>query len=262
MAKKPDTPTKKTKAVATRKREAAPPDKAKATNTGPPGGELVWTQHGKDTWLAPDPNDNSLAGARITMSTQRWLKGEDADLLFRVYRDTEYLGKDPTLEAAQRRAQYREKSASALTDTVDGGGMPAYLNLTAAERRKERDKAPPPPPARPAFPPKEMPPPDDPVLAKAIAERQALVGAAKASKAEKKAAKREAKEALRFDDDAVITVTLDKNPRKPGTGAHARFALLMEYSGKTFREYREAKGNMETLENAVKDGRASVAEKE
>jgi hypothetical protein len=249
----------------------SPPAEPRSKKGEPAGGWLEWRQTSKDTWLSDDPGgDKSKAGGRIKMSGQKWLHGPDADPTYFVYRDGEYLGQDSSLEGAQRRAQYREKSSTLLGHTIEGGGMPAFLNLTQEERRKHRGAAPP-APARPAWGGGKPPapaaapapaPPEDPVLAKAMAERAALAGASAASRAAKKAARREAKDALRFEDDAVITATVDKNPRKPGTGAHARFALLMEHSGKTVREYREAKGNMETLENAVKDGRASVAEKE
>jgi hypothetical protein len=260
------------KATTTKKAErpattTSPPAEPRSKKDEPAGGWLEWRQVSKDTWLSDDPaGDKSKAGGRIKMSGQKWLHGPDAEPVYFVYRDAEYLGQDSSMEAAQRRAQYREKSPSVLADQVAGGGMPAFLNLTPEERRKHRGAVT--APARPAWgggkPPAPAAPeqPEDPVLAKAMAERAALAGASTAQKAAKKAARREAKDALRFDDDAVITVTVDKNPRKPGTGAHTRFALLMEHSGKTVGEYKTAKGNMETLENAVKDGRASVAEKE
>ena len=190
------------------------------------------------------------------MSTQRWLKGEGADPIYFVYRDGEYLGTDPSLEAAQRRADYREKAVNVLRDTVDGkDGMPAFLALSEEERAKERAKAPPPAPRRARL---DAAATDDPALKKAIAERDALTSARATKKAERKAAKAGA----HFDDDAVISVTVDKNPRKPGTGAHDRFQVLMDHSGKTFAEYKAAKGNLDTLENAIKDGRVSVATKE
>jgi hypothetical protein len=274
VAKKPTkTPTRKpTKetAVATVTSDAPPPAKAKSKkDDGPPGGVLEWRQTSKDTWLADDPaGDKTKAGGRIKMSGQKWLYGPDADPIYFVYRDGNYLGQDTSLEAAQRRAQYRESSSTVLKDQVEGGGMPAFLNLSEKERRAQRANAPPPAPARPFGAPAKArtveagPPPDDPALAKALAERQALAGARASTKDQKKAERKAAKMAVRFDDDAVITVTVEKNPRKPGTGAHARFALLMEHSGKTVAAFKAAKGNMETLENAVKDGRASVKGKD
>lgn len=254
--------TKQTKANDAKAAKAAAPKAAKGAAPKP----LVWDQHGKDTWLAPDPDgDASVAGGRIKMSTQRWVKGADADPVYYVYRDGDYLGTDPTLKAAQRRAQYREKSARALADTTDGG-LPAFLAVSPEERRKERAKHPLAPSVRKSWgnvgdmaraqveagrsnveKPSES----------AAALRAAIKGERVATKEAAKAAKRATKDAAKYADADVIHGVV-ANPRKPGSGAHARFEVLRAHEGKTMAQYRAANGNMETLENAVTAARAKV----
>jgi hypothetical protein len=51
----------------------------------------------------------------------------------------------------------------------------------------------------------------------------------------------------------TIKALTPRNPRKPGTGKHARMALLLKHNGKTVKEFGEAGGNMQTLKNAIKE---------
>jgi hypothetical protein len=215
------------KAAAARPATASPPP-AKRKSAG--GAALEWTQHGEDTWLAPDPA-GAAAGGRIKMNAQGWM-GKSHPVYF-VYRDSDYLGSDPTLEAAQRRCQWREASARVTLER--GGGAP---------------RAPEAPPAPPAKPTKK-----EAAAAKAAASTRASLAA---ERDEAQAARTNAKRAAVFADDGVIQVKVRENPRKAGSGAHARFALLMSHDGKTVAQYKAADGNLETLENAVRDGRASV----
>lgn len=236
-------------------RSAPPPAKTSEKRGAPAGGVLEWTQHGKDTWLAPDPEgDASRAGGRVKMLAQGWLDKANQPI-FMVYRDAEYLGSDPTLEAAQRRAQYREKSANVLRDTIHGpDGLPAFLAVTKEERAKVRAAARATVAAVPGKADTLRVTLPEPAAARAAATRNDLAAERQTSRAERRTAKKTGV----LDRDAVIKVTVDKNPRKPGTGAHARFALLMEHGGKTVGTFLDAKGNPETLENAIKDGRVSL----
>jgi hypothetical protein len=257
---------KKTVAKAAAKKPAAktkpapPPAKRPDKKGAPAGGELVWEQHGRGgggtVWLAPDPEgDRSKAGARIKMTTQGWL-GKANDPLYYVYRDGEYLGSDPTLASAQRRALYRERSASRLKDTIPGGGMPAFLNLSAAERKAQRGEEP--TPARRVH---ALPSPVEKAGAApqdGEAERAQRVRSELAAQKPPKAP-RGSKKGEGIDEAGIITMLTNENPRKPGTGAYTRFEQLRSFAGKTVRDYKAAGGNMETLDNAIAAKRAQVS---
>lgn len=55
-----------------------------------------------------------------------------------------------------------------------------------------------------------------------------------------------------------IVALVQRNPRKQGTGKHARMAVLLQHNGKTVDEYAKAGGNLETLKNAMKEGIVEV----
>lgn len=69
---------------------------------------------------------------------------------------------------------------------------------------------------------------------------------------------RAGKKGASIPDDGTIRMLTKDNPRKPGSGAHARFEVLRKFDGKKVAAYRAAGGNMETLDNAVAAGRAKV----
>lgn len=261
-AKKTPAPAPDTEPKSRRAAKSAPetPAPASSRKKGEAPADLKWEQHGKDTWLAPDPDgDTSVAGGRIKMTTNRWLadrSNPDPDPSYFVYRDGKYLGSDSTLAAAQRRARYREMAARALADTTHGG-LPAFLEISDKERALERARSrATPAPARTA-----ATLPDDPALATAVRaaqERDAIGRQRRQAKAERRATK----EGSHLDDDSVIEMLAKENPRKPGSGAHARFDVLMRHGGKTVGEYKAAGGNTETLENAITAGRAKLREKD
>lgn len=60
------------------------------------------------------------------------------------------------------------------------------------------------------------------------------------------------------DPAAVVVVRIKKNPKKEGTGAHARWALLLAHGGKTVATFVAAGGNQTTLANAIKKGRVEL----
>lgn len=79
--------------------------------------------------------------------------------------------------------------------------------------------------------------------------------------AEYKPGARRPKSADLFDASGVIECRLRKNPKKPGTGAHERWALLMSSNGLTVAGFLKAGGNPTTLKNAVAAGKAKVTAK-
>jgi hypothetical protein len=258
----------KTAKKVTKKSEnkAARPATEKATPpaTAPPKGEpaggwLTWRQASSDTWLADDPSgDKSKAGGRIKVSGQKWLKGAEAEPIHFVYRDGDYLGSDTSLEAAQRRAQYREKSPRALDDKVEGGGMPAFLNLTPEERAAARPAggaprpraaatgpaaraaAAPPTPGQAAEPQGQAPAPQRVDVA-------ARVGVPSATAAAKLPKVRAGK----IPGTAIIRVVTKANPRRAGTGQHVRYDQIVAHDGKTVAEYVAAGGHLDALTYAV-----------
>jgi hypothetical protein len=58
--------------------------------------------------------------------------------------------------------------------------------------------------------------------------------------------------------NGTITLRVPRNPRKPGSGQHARFALLLAHNGKTVTEFLAAGGNPQTLKNAISQNLAEV----
>lgn len=84
-----------------------------------------------------------------------------------------------------------------------------------------------------------------------------LAAAVKAVQEYKPGARRP-KSADLFDESAVITCKMKKNPKKEGTSAFDRWALLMECGGVTVKEFLKRGGNPTTLKNAVTSGYALV----
>lgn len=58
-------------------------------------------------------------------------------------------------------------------------------------------------------------------------------------------------DAALFDPSAIISVLVKSNPRREGTAAAKRMALLMSHHGKTVSEFLASSGNPTTLKNAV-----------
>jgi len=52
-----------------------------------------------------------------------------------------------------------------------------------------------------------------------------------------------------------------KNPKKAGSAAYGRWALLKQHHGKTVDEFIEAGGNHLTLRNAIRSGYADLRKK-
>lgn len=61
--------------------------------------------------------------------------------------------------------------------------------------------------------------------------------------------------------DAIIEY-VGVNPKKAGSAAHDRWALLMKHHGKTVGKFLGAEGNSVTLANAIKSGRVTLTTKE
>lgn len=60
------------------------------------------------------------------------------------------------------------------------------------------------------------------------------------------------------DLDAVIHRLRQGNPHREGSAPHRRWEYLFEHDGRTVRAYAENRGNMTTLENAIKRGYVEV----
>jgi len=52
---------------------------------------------------------------------------------------------------------------------------------------------------------------------------------------------------------ARLHLLTKQNPCKQGTAKHARWAIVFAHHDKTVQDYRDAKGNPETLRNALRD---------
>ncbi len=61
-----------------------------------------------------------------------------------------------------------------------------------------------------------------------------------------------------FDKSAVMTFTGKKNPKKEGTSAYDRWALLIKFSGRKVGDFVVAGGNTTTLKNAIAQDRATL----
>jgi hypothetical protein len=70
-----------------------------------------------------------------------------------------------------------------------------------------------------------------------------------------------AKGLMAYPPQAIITMAVKRNIRKPGSGKHARFQVLLDHHGKTYAEYIQAGGNPETLKRAVDETVCEVRER-
>lgn len=59
--------------------------------------------------------------------------------------------------------------------------------------------------------------------------------------------------ANKLSDEALdgMIVKIKDNPKRPGTAAHTRWTLLLEFAGKSVKEFAKAGGNLTTLRNAI-----------
>jgi hypothetical protein len=55
-----------------------------------------------------------------------------------------------------------------------------------------------------------------------------------------------------------IYILNPRNPQRPGSQKHKRWALVWKYGGESWEEYRDAGGNPDTLRNVIKEKLAEV----
>ncbi len=170
---------------------------------------------------------------------------------FACYRRGLYVGSEDTLERGQRRCLIGQLSHKNRTmarwEQEHRDELPPFLRLTAEERAEYWKHNPPRagPAERRVTSRGAGPRPDeDPAttrLRAALEEAGARTAAGRAPKA-----------AGAAEPPAAGTIRVrGSNPKKAGTGAHARWALLLDHDGKTVAAFAAAKGNMTTLANAV-----------
>lgn len=95
------------------------------------------------------------------------------------------------------------------------------------------------------------------------AKFEAGLAAVAARSAEAKAKVRSTKAGVTVPDriDPAARIAFGgANPKKEGTSAYKRWALLMSHDGKTVGEFLKAKGNPTTLANAIKSGHVTLEE--
>jgi hypothetical protein len=199
-----------------------------------------WKDSGvRDEWIANV--EGEPLPARIRMLDKR---------TFTCYRDGEYLGSEESRALAEMRVAIGERShknqVMTLWEQKHPGELPPAMQLTEAERAEYWRRN---PPKAAAAPPRvgrgaAPRPNEDPATAKLRAELAADGGGRKPGAARKP----------RVDAAEVPQGTIrvrGTNPKKAGTGAHARWKLLLEHDGKTVAEFLKAKGNPTTLQNAL-----------
>ncbi len=212
------------------------------------GGGMEWhVGEGKDRnqWLQANPKEGSLA-ARIKQLDKA---------TFACYRDGKYLGCEATLELAFARVKTNTRSETNREmewQKSHPDEQPLGLRLTDTERAKAWADAPPAQATR--------------VTSRGAAPRQGEDLATSRLRAELAAEGRRKVAGAPKDraDPPVagrIVVANSTNPKKAGTGAHKRWALLFSHDGKTVAEYVRARGNVTTLANAMAKGNVRVEEK-
>lgn len=150
----------------------------------------------------------------------RLLSGGKGGKAYLAYREGMYLGFEKSLEEAQALAESGKRKESATI--VEHARMVAVEPTVPFDDRKVQE-------------------------ARTI--RQQMRGDRKAGKSKKE---------ITLDRDRRIKMLTTENPRRPGSGAHQRFAKLMGFDGKLVGAYLDAGGNPETLSNAAAAGRASM----
>lgn len=208
--------------------------------------KMVWvsSKDMKDTWTSVVKDEKVPARIR-KLDERTWA----------TYRNGEYLGSEATRNNAEMRAAINKRSdenrVMRLWEKLHPDELPPYLMMTDEERKLYRERN---PPARITRAPSGAKVVEDPAtrkLREALAQEGSggRAGRAKVAKAGGKAA---------AAPEGIIRVLKADNPKKAGSDAHARWALLFTMNGKTVKEYAEAKGNLTTLENAVKKGNVKV----
>ena len=191
----------------------------------------------KNEWFTTEFPDGDISCPRI--------KKID-DKTYGCYRNAQYLGSVRTLEEAKQKCYLGEKTPLDIEvkkwEKEHPGELPPFLVLTDSERKAFRHHNPPKPGA-PSARERERPK-EDP----ATTRLREVIGAV--DKGQRRATKAAEKAAL----SGTIARLKDGNPKKAGTGAHKRWAVLFEHVGKTVEDYAQARGNMTTLENAIKAG--------
>ena len=212
-----------------------------------------WVKTTKDQWITAKIPVGETCTPRVKQLGSPGSKHE----WFCSYRDGRYLGHEKTLEAAQKLCLSGEtkpiEKEVAEWEKQHPGEIPPFLRLSDEERAAHRHANPPRPGAvRSAG--ASIRPKEDPATARLRAALETSSG---------KGAKRQAKaEAAGLDPAAVLARAKDGNPKKQGSGAYARWALLLECAdaGKKVSEFLAKKGNPTTLENAIKSGYVKLEE--
>lgn len=202
---------------------------------------LKWEQVDKANWHAEPPEGEKLP-PRIRSLDEK---------TFAVYRNAEYLGCEETLLLAQKRAVLNKRSernrVMILWEHAHPGELPPYL-LTTAEERDEYWRRH--PPVRRSAPAVAAPKPKS-------EKRVALEteGGGTRTSTGMRAAKPKGDV-----PSGVLSLLNGTNPKKPGSSAAGRWALLFEHAGKgsTVAAFIEAGGNPETLGNAMAKGHVKV----
>lgn len=203
-----------------------------------------WTKAGKDAWSAATPEGDGCP-PRIKELDKK---------TFATYRDGKYLGSEPTLESAQKRAQINKVSEKnrvmTLWEKLHPDELPPFLQLTDEERRLYWQRNPVVRAPRPVTTPKASADP-------------AKVAARKALEAEGGGARTVTGKRIGKPKDVPsgkLSLLNGTNPKKAGSSAAGRWSMLFEHAtkGSTVAEFVAAGGNPETLANAMKAGNVKV----
>lgn len=173
-----------------------------------------------------------------------------ADSFWYCYHAGRYVGVEHKLEAAKARAA--SGLAKVTADEIDNwlnmhrDEIPPFLLLSEEERREHWRKNPPKVQPAPSVKPGVSRPNEDP------ATRRLRDSIAADSRKPKASA---------FSNDASIVIVKNKNPKKEGSDAWGRWALLLAGGHATVGAFLAASGNPTTLKNAVASGHVRVEEK-
>lgn len=194
----------------------------------------------KTEWMTALIPEGDVCCPRIRQVDKTW---------FSCYRNGGYLGHEKTLEAAQKRCRTNAISKSNEEvkewEKAHPGELPPFLELSDEERKVHRHHNPPRAGATAAARSTAgVRPPEDPATRR-IREQLEATG---------KGARKAAKQAAKAELSGTLQRTKDGNPKKAGTGAHDRWEFMFSFHGKTVDDYAAKKGNMTTLENAIKAG--------
>lgn len=201
----------------------------------PKESDWLWVQPTRDRWLTSVIPDGENEAARVSESS----RDSKGNRIYFCYRNGRYLGSEKTLEDAKERCwigqRTPESEAFIQFQYEHPGKIPPGLPFTEADYYEWKRR-------HPGGPGTET-------------QGQKLQDNEKKMALKAERVKEKVKD---IPTDGTIRLLKSENPKTVGTGAWKRWDFLFKYDGKSVAAYLGAKGNPDTLQNAIRQGYVEV----